>query len=174
MTVETEFLRVAKLNFRSQKNLGDKSFEQLNDDEFHFSPDEESNSIAVIIQHLHGNMISRFTDFLTTDGEKPNRNRDSEFVEKKLNKSQLMEIWEKGWKLVFDTIDRLKPDEILNTVYIRNEPHTVLEALSRQVSHYGYHVGQIVFLAKHIRNKNWKTLSIARGKSDEFNQKMNK
>jgi hypothetical protein len=166
-TIGAESLRVIRFVFNSQKTLAEKAFEQLSEIDFHITLDEESNSIAIIIQHLSGNMNSRFTDFLTTDGEKPDRNRDAEFEEKPVSRQKLLEKWEAGWQVVFTTLDSLKEDDLLKTVYIRNEPHSVIEALNRQVSHYGYHVGQIVFLAKHLRYKGWKSLSIPKAKAKD-------
>ncbi|MFL5752906.1 MAG: DUF1572 family protein [Bacteroidia bacterium] len=166
-TTETEYLRVIRFNFDSQKSLAEKAFEQLSEIDFHITLDEESNSISILIQHMSGNMISRFTDFLTSDGEKPDRNRDAEFEEKNISRQRLLEKWEAGWKVVFAMLEQLEPGDLLKTVYIRNEPHSVIEALNRQVAHYGYHVGQIVFLAKHLRNKNWKSLSIPKAKGKD-------
>src|SRR5215475_9037046 len=135
--------------------------------------DPESNSVAVVIKHLAGNMRSRFTDFLTTDGEKPDRHRDQEFeLTAKTKRAEIMQWWEQGWACVFAALDSLTPEDVMRTVYIRNEPHTVLQAINRQLAHYAYHVGQIVFLAKHLRSSDWKTLSVPRGQSEEFNRKM--
>src|ERR1700741_1120407 len=165
-TAEAEFLRVVRFNMESQKALAEKAFERVSEIDYQIALDDESNTVAIIIQHLSGNMVSRFTDFLHSDGEKPDRNRDSEFVDKRVSSKQLMAIWEFGWKTVFHTLDSLKPEDLLKTVYIRNEPHSVIEALNRQVAHYSYHVGQIIFLAKHLRYKNWKSLSIPRAKAN--------
>jgi hypothetical protein len=162
------FLSLSIDRFEQLQSLGAKTLDQLNDEQIHWSPDAESNSIAVIVQHLYGNMLSRFTDFLTTDGEKPDRHRDSEFVEQKLSLDELRKKWNEGWDCVFAAIRPLTNDDIEKEVFIRGESHTVMEAILRQISHYGYHVGQIVYIGKHIKGSEWKTLSIPRGKSEEF------
>jgi hypothetical protein len=132
--------------------------------------DPESNSIAILVKHLAGNMRSRFTDFLTADGEKPDRNRDQEFeITSATTRADVMRWWENGWTCVFAAVEGLKPEDIMRTVTIRGEPHTVMQALNRQIAHYAQHTGQIVFLAKHFRSGEWKTLSVPRGKSKEFN-----
>jgi len=154
--------------FKNYKSLAEKSFSQLtNDSQFHFQPDSESNSIAIIIQHLNGNMISRWTDFLTTDGEKPYRKRDVEFEIYKSNKKELMQMWDKGWDVFLNTLNSLAADDLLKTVTIRGEGLTVYQALNRQTAHYAYHIGQIVFIAKHIQSGNWQSLSIPKNKSAE-------
>ena len=135
--------------------------------------DEESNSIAVIIQHLNGNLVSRFTDFLTSDGEKPTRNRDMEFEEQKLSQIELIKGWYNSWKVLLDTLNNLTNEDLLKPIYIRKEAHTVVEALNRSLTHTAYHIGQIVLIAKHIKKDSWKTLSIPKGKSEEFNKSMN-
>jgi hypothetical protein len=145
---------------------------QLDAADFHYKPDAESNSIAIVIQHISGNMISRWTDFLTTDGEKPTRDRDREFEETGQDKESLLRSWEAGWKAFNGTLDSLSGDDMLKEVTIRGEKHTVIQAINRQLTHYGYHIGQIVYLARHIRSGRWSTLSIAKNKSDEFNRKM--
>lgn len=150
--------------------MAEKAIDQLNDADMHYKPDSESNSIAIIMKHMSGNMISRWTDFLTTDGEKPTRNRDGEFEEGKETKQQLVQVWEKGYSVFLNTIDSLTENDLEKTVVIRNEKLSVIQAINRQTSHYSYHVGQIVFLAKHIRSSNWKTLSIPKGKSNEHQQ----
>lgn len=155
---------------RDYKELADKSFEQLTDEEFFVSLDEESNSIGVIIKHMAGNMLSRWTDFLTTDGEKPDRNRDMEFVlTAETTRAELLARWEEGWRSVFNAIEPLRPEDIERKVFIRGEEYTVVKAITRQIAHYAYHTGQIVFLAKHFRASNWKSLSIPRNRSAEFN-----
>ncbi len=169
MNIENHFLENTIGVFKNYKSLAEKSFEQLNNnEEFHYVLDTESNSIAVIIKHMSGNMISRWTDFLTTDGEKPTRNRDGEFLEGKESKEELMSIWEKGWTVFFDTLNSLNGNDLLKIVTIRGEGLTVMQALNRQTAHYSYHVGQIVFLAKHIKNNDWKSLSIPKNKSTDF------
>lgn len=167
-----DYLNIAINNFNTYKGLADKAIAQLSDEELHKSIGEEDNSVAVIMQHLIGNARSRFTDFFTTDGEKPNRNRDEEFVVKNQNREQLLASWEDAWKLLFDLLYSMKPEDLSNTVFIRTERQSALKAINRQVAHYAYHVGQIVFLAKHFKGKDWNTLSIAKGKSDEYNKQM--
>jgi hypothetical protein len=164
------YLEDALSNFRDYKKLAEKALEQVSDDEFFVSLDEEANSVAVIIKHITGNMLSRWTDFLTTDGEKPDRNRDMEFVvAPEMGKDDLMRQWEKGWSCLFSALEPLQPEDLLKTVLIRGEAHTVVNAINRQLTHYAYHIGQIVFLAKHFRSTEWKTLSIPRNRSADFN-----
>lgn len=170
MNAAENFLDISRKMFVFYKSLADKSIAALNDEEIHYLPNEESNSIAILVHHMSGNMLSRFTDFLTSDGEKEWRNRDAEFEDTYASKQEMLDAWEKGWNCLFAALDTLSPEITTNIVYIRNEGHTVLEALTRQVAHYAYHVGQIVYLAKMIRNKEWQTLSIARGQSASFNK----
>jgi hypothetical protein len=159
--------------FRSNKQLGERAMAQLTDEQLFTAVDAESNSVAVIVKHLAGNMRSRWTDFLTTDGEKPDRDRDSEFViNENTSRADVLRWWEEGWRVVFGAIEPLRPEDLLRRVVIRGEPHTVVEAINRQVSHYAQHVGQIIFLAKHLRSCDWQTLSIARGQSVKFNEAM--
>jgi hypothetical protein len=154
---------------RGHKRLAEGAMAQLKDEELFVTLDPESNSVAVIVKHMAGNMRSRFTDFLTTDGEKPDRYRDQEFeLSPTTTRADLTKWWEEGWARVFGAIESLKPDDVMRTVTIRGEPHTVLQAINRQVAHYAYHTGQIVFLAKHIRSGKWRSLSIPRGKSEDF------
>jgi len=151
--------------FRRQKRLGDDAMAQLSDKAMFRQIDEESNSVAIIVKHMAGNMRSRWTDFLTTDGEKPDRNRDQEFIlDAASTRADVMRWWEGGWARVFKALDLLRSEDVMRTVLIRGEPHTVMQAIQRQVDHYGYHVGQIVFLAKHLKSAQWKTLSVARGR----------
>ena len=164
------YLKDAVRVFRSQKRLADGAAAQVSDEEFFRAIDAESNSIALIMKHMAGNMRSRWTDFLTSDGEKPDRRRDSEFVSEGEDRRAIEERWEAGWRTVFETLESLGPEDIDRTVTIRGEPHTVVEAVNRQLSHYGQHTGQIVFLAKHLKSSDWKTLSIARGHSEDFNK----
>ncbi|MBS1519322.1 MAG: DUF1572 family protein [Bacteroidetes bacterium] len=167
------YLENVRSEFKKLKSLGDKTFTQIRDEDFFLYPDEESNSIAIIIRHLSGNMLSRWTDFLTSDGEKKFRNRDEEFD--KLfytDKDDILLRWENGWQCLFNALDSLSADDLLKEVEIRKEKHSVIQAINRQLSHYAYHIGQIVYIAKHIQYKDWKPLSIPRGKSDEFNRKM--
>jgi hypothetical protein len=163
------YLDEAHRQMRGHKRLAEGAMAQLKDEELFVTLDPESNSIAVIVKHMAGNMRSRFTDFLTTDGEKPDRYRDQEFdLSPATRRGDLTKWWEEGWARVFEAIESLKPEDLMLRVTIRGEPHTVLQAVNRQVAHYAYHTGQIVFLAKHIRAGKWKTLSIPRGKSEEF------
>lgn len=170
MTVASEYLLETLKSFRGMKSNVERALEQLDDELLHRSPDANSNSIVIIMQHMSGNMLSRFTDFLTTDGEKPSRDRDTEFEDHTLLRNELMDQWENGWKCVFDAIGSLTDNDLLKIVKIRNEDHTVLRALNRQLVHYAYHCGQIVYLAKHLKGENFVSLSIPKGKSREFNQ----
>jgi Protein of unknown function (DUF1572) len=172
MGIETEFLSSAVKRLRYYKELGDKTFEQLKEKDFHFAPNNESNCIALIIQHTAGNMLSRWTDFLTSDGEKEWRNRDTEFEEQNLTKKQLVDFWQKGWDCLFNSLHSLTEEDLLKTIYIRSEGLLVIDAINRQMAHYPYHVGQIIYLAKLIKNENWQNLSIAKGHSNQFNQQM--
>jgi len=166
------YLEEVRRQFRGHKRLGEGAIAQLKEEELFVAIDAESNSVAIIIKHLAGNMRSRFTDFLTSDGEKPDRHRDQEFeLSSTPTREELMRWWEEGWSRVFAAIEPLQPGDVMRTVTIRGEPHTVLQAINRQLTHYAYHVGQIVFLAKHLRAKEWKALSIPRGKSEEFNRR---
>jgi len=161
--------------FEKAKKLADKAIAQLKDEEFFITLDEESNSVAVIMKHIAGNMFSRWTDFLTSDGEKPNRNRDMEFViEQWTTKDDVIDYWERGWKCVFEALQPLRPEDFEKTITIRGEKHTIVEAINRQMAHYSYHIGQIVFLAKHFRSSEWQSLSIPRNRSAEFNAIMAK
>lgn len=172
-TLGENYLKSSIKEFEDLKKLGDKSFAQIKDEDLFFQPDEETNSIAIIIRHMNGNMLSRWTDFLTSDGEKEWRKRDEEF--EKLfytDKDDIIDRWEKGWKIVFDTMKSLTPDDLMKIITIRSQPHTVVDAINRQLTHYGYHVGQIVYMAKHLARNSWGSLSIPRGKSVEFNSKM--
>jgi len=165
----THYLEEAGRQFRGHKRMGEAALAQLKDEDFFLTLDPESNSVAILVKHLAGNMRSRFTDFLTTDGEKPGRFRDREFeITPATTRADVMKWWEEGWSIVFGAIDALKPEDVLHTVTIRNEPHTVLQAINRQIAHYAQHVGQIVFLAKHLRSSEWKTLSVPRGKSEDY------
>jgi Protein of unknown function (DUF1572) len=174
MLLGTHFLQSAIKRLSYYKDLGDNTFIQLTDADFHYQPNEESNSIAIIIQHTAGNMLSRWTDFLTTDGEKNWRNRDTEFEEQHLSKQQLIEVWEKGWQCCLGTLKSLTENDLLATVNIREEGLLVVDAINRQLAHYPYHVGQIIYVARLIKNTNWQNLSIPKGQSVAFNQQMNK
>lgn len=167
------YLETALIEFRSMKKLAERALDQLNEAEFFVTLDPESNSIAILVKHMAGNMRSRWVDFLTSDGEKPDRNRDQEFVlDDATTREQVMQWWEQGWQHVFNALEPLPPEDAMRTVIIRDEPHTVVQAISRQTAHYATHVGQIVFLAKHLKGGDWKTPSVPRGKSEEFNKKM--
>jgi hypothetical protein len=170
--IEKTFLQSVLKEFRDYKTLGDKTFAQLDDKDLHFQPNEECNSIAIIIQHMHGNMLSRWTNFLNEDGEKQWRQRDDEFEIHSFNKEQLLKLWEEGWQLVLNTIDSLSEDDLSKTIFIRSKPHSVVEAINRQLTHYAGHVGQIIMLGKIIKGKIWQTLSIPKGQSANFNAKM--
>jgi hypothetical protein len=159
---------------RQYKSLAERAMTQVTDDQLTHTLDAESNSIAVIVKHMAGNMRSRWTDFLTADGEKPDRNRDSEFEAPPSTRVALMDTWEYGWKCVFAALEPLTDADLARTVYIRTEPHSVTQAINRQIAHYASHVGQIVFLAKHFRSSQWKSLSIPRGKSADFNLKVSR
>jgi hypothetical protein len=160
-------------NFRDYKKLAEGALVQVTDEEFFRALDEEANSLAVVIRHMSGNMLSRWTDFLTTDGEKPDRNRDTEFViAPETTRAEVMARWEKGWACLFGALEALRPEDVLRKVLIRNEEHTVVEAVNRQLTHYSYHTGQLVFLAKHFRSTAWKSLSVPRNRSADFNAYM--
>ena len=159
-------------SFRSQKRLADRAIDQLDEGEFNTTLGDEGNSIATICQHVAGNQRSRWTDFLTTDGEKPDRHRDEEFEPSGAPRGEILDRWEEGWAILFQTLESLTEEDLSKTVTIRGEAHTVTKALLRQVSHYGYHVGQIVQLARVLRGPHWETLSIARGQSEAYNAEM--
>jgi hypothetical protein len=162
------FLKSAIKRLEYYKDLGDKTFEQIMEDDFNFFPAEESNSIGIIIQHMHGNMLSRWTDFLMSDGEKEWRQRDAEFEKSGLTKMQLIDLWEEGWSCVFNALNDLKPKDLKKTITIRSEPLTVVDTINRQLAHYSYHVGQIIYAAKIIKNKSWKTLSVPKPLSNNI------
>lgn len=170
MTVSDNFAAISGKLFRYYKSLGDKSLERLNDEEIHIRISAESNNAATLVKHMSGNMLSRFTDFLTIDGEKEWRKRDEEFEDTFTSKAAMMEAWEKGWACLLAALDTVAADGLTDIVYIRNEGHTVLEAITRQLAHYAYHCGQIVMIAKAIRDKNWESLSISKGASAAYNK----
>ena len=164
------YLDDSRSAMRAYKKLAEKAIAQLKDEEFFVTLDAESNSVAVVMKHMAGNMISRWTNFLTSDGEKPDRNRDLEFVvEPTTTKDEVVAYWERGWQCVFDALAPLHPEDCDRTVTIRGETHTIVQALNRQLMHYAYHIGQIVFLAKHFRSAEWNSLSIPRNRSAQFN-----
>ncbi|MBO1004631.1 DUF1572 domain-containing protein [Pseudogracilibacillus auburnensis] len=170
MNLGNEYLKIVQERFKSVKNLGDKTISQLSEEDIHWKLNEASNSIAIIVKHLSGNMISRWSDFLTTDGEKSFRNRDQEFEDDISSKQEMITIWEKGWNTFLDTLNELENQDLLKNITIRSEKHTVLEAIERQMAHYAYHVGQIVYIGKQLKDENWETLSIPKGKSEEYLQ----
>jgi Protein of unknown function (DUF1572) len=172
MKFEDGFLRDIIKRFKSYKDLGDKTFEQLHDKDFFYQPSPESNSIAIIIQHMHGNMMSRFTNFLTEDGEKSWRKRDEEFEQTEVTKQGLITLWNEGWERLFKTINSLNPEDLTKTIPIRNEVMPAYDALLRAQAHLAYHIGQIVYLGKMMKDADWKTLSIPKRKSNEANEKM--
>jgi len=167
--MENDYLTSVKKQFAYYKSLGEKTFEQLTDEQLYWQYNPESNSIAMIVKHMSGNMISRWTDIFTTDGEKPTRNREAEFTPSTPTRQTITETWEQGWQCLFDTLDKLTADDLGKIIYIRNQGHTVMEAINRQLAHYPYHAGQIVFLGKMLCNENWHSLSIPRGQSENYN-----
>lgn len=167
--MESTFIESVKKQFAYYKHLGDKTFEQLQEPDFFWQFNDESNSIAVIVKHLWGNMLSRWTDIFTSDGEKEWRNRDSEFEADLNSATEVLEKWEAGWNCLLNTLDSLSESDLNKIIYIRNEGHTVQEAINRQLAHYPYHVGQIVFIGKMIQNEKWQSLSIPRNKSNQYN-----
>ena len=168
---DQNFLESTRKLFRYYKGLGEKAIAQLSDKEVLLQPNEASNSIALIVHHLNGNMLSRWTDFLTSDGEKSWRNREAEFEESYADKKAMMEAWDKGWNCLLDTLDTLKPEDLSKIIYIRNEGQTVLEAIQRQLAHYPMHVGQIIYQAKAVKGNDFQSLSIPKGDSKSFNDK---
>lgn len=172
MVFEQEYLAIIHRRFNGVKKLGDDTLAQLSEEHIRWHPNEQSNSIRVIIKHMHGNMRSRFTDFLTTDGEKATRNRDEEFHNTVATKTELNLLWEEGWAVVLDTLSSLKPSDLGKSVTIRGEVHSVIDAIERQLTHYAYHVGQIVYIGKQIKGQDWDTLSIPVGKSQAYLEEM--
>ena len=167
------YLDDVRRQFHGQKKLAEKALAQVDDTNFFRTLEPESNSIALIVKHIAGNSRSRWTDFLKSDGEKPDRHRDTEFEKESRDSRQtLMERWEDGWRALFENVDPLGPADLERIVTIRGEPHTVVKALNRQLTHYAYHIGQIVFLAKHFAGARWQSLSVPKGKSEEFNARM--
>jgi hypothetical protein len=168
----TSYTKDARDLLRYYKKLGDRAIEQCPEEDLFTCIDPESNSIAIIVKHMAGNMRSRWTDFLTTDGEKSDRNRDSEFEAPPQTRAVLIALWEAGWKICLDALDSLTDEHLTRTVTIRTEPHSVMQAINRQVGHYAHHVGQIVFLAKHFAGADWQTLSVPKRKSADFNRRV--
>ena len=174
MNFGNEYLKVVRERFKSVKDLGDKTINQLSEEDIRWILNEESNSVAVIVKHLSGNMVSRWSDFLTSDGEKSYRNRDQEFENNISSKQELIAIWEKGWNILFNTLSDLGEQDLLKNIYIRSESHTVVDAIERQMAHYAYHLGQIVYIGKQLKDKDWKSLSIPKGKLGEYLEYMQK
>lgn len=168
----TSYLEDCLALFRQYKGLAERAMEQITDEQLFATLDPESNSIAIIVKHLAGNMRSRWTGFLTTDGEKPDRRRDAEFIDPLPTRRDLLEAWEDGWKRLFETLESLSEEDLKRTITIRSEAHSVMQAVNRQVAHYGLHVGQIVLLAKHFAGSGWKPVSVPRGQSAEFNRQV--
>ncbi|MGI8958379.1 MAG: DUF1572 domain-containing protein [Bryobacteraceae bacterium] len=168
----TSYMEDSLSLFRYYKNLAERAMEQVTDEQLLTALDPEMNSIAVTVKHMAGNMRSRWTDFLTSDGEKPDRNRDSEFIEPPSGRGDVMKMWEDGWQCVLRALEPLSDADIGRTVTIRGEAHSVMQAVNRQLAHYTYHCGQIVLLAKHFSHKKWESLSVARNKSGEFNRRV--
>ena len=168
----TSYIEDSLAVFRYYKKLGERAMEQVTDAQLFTILDDETNSIAIIVKHVTGNMRSRWTDFLTTDGEKPDRNRDGEFVNPPATREALMQEWEHGWSCVFQALEPLSDSDLGRTITIRGEAHSVMQAINRQLAHYPYHVGQIVLLAKHYASGRWKSLSVPRNQSAEFNRKV--
>ena len=165
----SHYLEEMKRQFRGHKRMGEAAMAQLEDKDFFVAIDPESNSVATLVKHIAGNARSRFTDFLTSDGEKPDRFRDQEFeISSKTSREEILRWWEQAWSHVFSALDSLTPGDVQRTVTIRQEPHTVMQALNRALAHYAQHIGQIVFLAKHLRSSHWQSLSIPRGKSENY------
>src|SRR5256885_2081794 len=170
-SIGQHYLEDALYTFRYYKKLAEGAFAQINDNDLFRTSDNESNSIAVNMKHMAGNLLSRWTDFLTTDGEKPERDRDMEFVMlPQTTKAEIVAYWDKGWQCTFDAVQPLRPEDLMRTVRIRGQDHTVVQAINRQLAHYAYHVGQIVFLAKHFKASDWQSLSVPKNKSEEFNK----
>lgn len=169
MQATESYLESTRKQFLYYKTLGEKAMAQLEAEQLFYSPDEDTNSIAVIVKHLQGNMLSRWTDFLTSDGEKEWRNRDDEFIDTYADKDALMSGWEQGWQCLFTALDTVTPENLDSIIYIRNEGHTVVEAINRQLAHYPYHIGQIVFYAKMLKQTAWDSLSIPKNNSAQYN-----
>lgn len=170
MNSNEQYLTSVKKQFEYYKTLAEKAMDQLEPEQLFIAVDENTNSIAAIIKHMSGNMLSRWTDFLTTDGEKPTRNRDAEFEITTADKNNILQKWNEGWDCFFTTLATLQPEQLSDIVYIRNEGHTVIEAISRHLAHSAYHIGQIVFYAKQLKDGSWKSLSIPKNKSKDYNE----
>lgn len=168
----TSYLEDSLTLFRYYKNLAERAMAQVSDEELLAVIDREANSIAVIVKHMAGNLQSRWKDFLTTDGEKPGRDRDAEFADPPATRSALLALWDDGWRCLFEALEPLTENDMSRTVAIRGEPHSVMQTINRQIAHYAYHCGQIVFLAKHLKSSEWQSLSIPRGRSADFNRRV--
>ncbi|MFG6117867.1 DUF1572 family protein [Thalassobacillus sp. B23F22_16] len=168
MEVGNEYLRVVIERFDSLRNLGVKTIHQLSEEDIHWNYNDDSNSIAIIVKHLSGNMVSRWTDFLTTDGEKPSRKRDEEFLDDITSKNELLKLWDAGWDALFTALKSLNEQDLIRRITIRGESHLVLEAIERQMAHYAYHIGQMVYIGKQLKGDDWQSLSIPKGKSEEY------
>ncbi|ETN96546.1 DUF1572 family protein [Zhouia amylolytica] len=168
--MNSNYLESTRKQFRYYKSLADKTFVVLNDDDIHWRKVEVQNNIVTLVKHMAGNMLSRFTNFLSEDGEKDWRNRDDEFEDTLATKDEMITYWDKGWNCLFNSMDHLSPKDLERIIYIRNEGHTVLEALNRQMAHYAYHVGQIVFIGKLLKGDQWNSLTIPKGASKDFNK----
>ena len=168
----TSYLTDSLALFRQYKKLAERAMKQVSDEQLQIVLDPEMNSIAQTVKHMTGNMRSRWTDFLNTDGEKPDRQRDSEFVDPPATRESILARWEEGWQTVFQALEPLTDADLSRTVFIRGEAHSVMQAINRQIAHYAYHCGQIVLLAKHFRSEEWQSLSVPRNKSGEFNQRV--
>jgi hypothetical protein len=169
MNATTSYLESVKKQFLYYKILGEKAMEQLEPEQLFVAVNDDTNSIAVIVKHLSGNMLSRWTDFLTTDGEKETRNRDADFESDLQSKEEVLSSWNKGWYCFLAALDSLQPEQLSEIIYIRNEGHTIIEAINRQLAHYPYHIGQIVFYAKQLKKNDWNSLSIPKNKSNSYN-----
>ena len=172
MTIAQTYLQIVQKRFKNVKELGDGALAQLEGAELHWAYNEESNSIAVIVKHVSGNMISRWTDFLTTDGEKTTRNRDDEFINSLNTKEAIIAVWEEGWQVFLGALATITESDLQGHVTIRGEKLAVIDAIERQMAHYSQHIGQIIYIAKQVKGSDWQTLSIARGQSQAFNKAM--
>jgi hypothetical protein len=172
MNIGQEYLKVVLERFKSLKSLGDKTIDQLSEEDIFWMYNTESNSAAIIVKHMSGNMISRWTDFLTSDGEKDFRDREGEFLNDLSSKSEVKMIWENGWRTLMDALTDLNEQDLVKSVTIRGERHLVLEAIERQLAHYAYHVGQLVYIGKQVKRDEWKSLSIPKGKSEDYLHEM--
>lgn len=174
MTVEDQFLSSAIQRLNDYKILAEKAIDRLSDDQLNWQPNETSNSIAVIIKHMHGNMLSRWTNFLTEDGEKEWRKRDEEFEGQNILKEQIFQLWDDGWSVCLSSLKSLGAEDLPKTITIRKEPLIVVDAINRQIAHYSYHIGQIIYVSKLLLDANWTSLSIPKGHSQQYNEQLKK